>query len=138
MPIFFASLSFHLHFDWNLSFITFAAVLTLAAIIGKVVGCGAGYVLLKGNYREALIIGFGMNGRGAVEIVVASVVLKLSTELMSTNVISEPLLTNNQFSALILMAFITTMIAPATLKWSVMRTCRSDPESSVCALWDKN
>jgi len=138
LPIFFASLSFHLHFDWNISFISFALILTLAAIFGKVVGCGAGYALIKRNYREALIIGFGMNGRGAVEIVVASVVLKLSTELMSTNVISEPLLTNNQFSALILMAFITTMIAPVTLKWSVMRTCSSDEESSVCSLWDKS
>jgi Kef-type K+ transport system membrane component KefB len=138
LPIFFASLSFHLHFDWNISFISFALILTLVAIFGKVVGCGAGYALIKRNYREALIIGFGMNGRGAVEIVVASVVLKLSTELMSTNVISEPLLTNNQFSALILMAFITTMIAPVTLKWSVMRTCSSDEESSVCSLWGKS
>ena len=138
LPIFFASLSFHLHFEWNLPFISFAIALTLAAIIGKVVGCGAGYALLKRNYREALIIGFGMNGRGAVEIVVASVVLKLSNDLISTHVISEPLLTNNQFSALILMAFITTMIAPVTLKWSVMRTCRSDDEASFCSLWDKS
>jgi Kef-type K+ transport system membrane component KefB len=138
VPIFFASLSFHLHFDWSISFVFFAIVLTLMAIIGKVVGCGAGYALLKRDFREALIVGFGMNGRGAVEIVVASVVIKLSSELMSTNVISEPLLTADQFSALIFMAFITTMIAPVTLKWSVMKTCGSDKPASFCVLWDNS
>jgi hypothetical protein len=63
-------------------------------------------------------VGFGMNGRGAVEMVVASLVLKLSNELLEAGVIGEPLLTNDQFSALILMAFVTTMIAPMTLKWA--------------------
>jgi Kef-type K+ transport system membrane component KefB len=138
VPIFFASLSFHLHFDWSISFISFVFVLTLMAIIGKLAGCGLGYALFKRDYWESVIIGFGMNGRGAVEIVVASVVLKLSSELLSSNVISEPLLTNNQFSALILMAFITTMMAPITLKWSVTRACSANEASSFCTLWDKN
>ncbi len=62
-----------------------------------------------------------MNGRGAVEIVVASVVIKLSNDLLSSQSLTEPLLTQNQFSALILMAFITTLMAPVTLKWSVMK-----------------
>ncbi len=138
LPIFFASLSFHLHFDWSVSFISFALVLTLMAIIGKLAGCGLGYALFKRNYWESVIVGFGMNGRGAVEIVVATVVLKLSSDLLSSNVISEPLLTNNQFSALILMAFITTMMAPITLKWSVTRACSSKEASSFCTLWDQS
>lgn len=136
VPIFFASLSFHLHFYWSFSFIAFAVILILVAIIGKVVGCGAGYMLVKRNPREALIIGFGMNGRGAVEIVVASVVLKLSKELISGNVIAEPLLTHEQFSALILMAFVTTMIAPVTLKWSVKKACSSEQGAVFCKLWE--
>ena len=137
VPVFFASLSFHLHFQWNISFIAFAVVLTLAAIIGKVIGCGLGYSLIKRNKWESVIVGFGMNGRGAVEMVVASVVLKLSSDLMASNTISEPLLTQDQFSALILMAFITTLIAPITLKWSVAKACRSDDSSSFCVMWDK-
>jgi Kef-type K+ transport system membrane component KefB len=135
VPIFFASLSFHLHFQWDMSFIFFAFVLTLMAIIGKLVGCGAGYAVFRRNTWESTIIGFGMNGRGAVEIVVASVVLKLSNELMTSQSITEPLLTHNQFSALILMAFITTLMAPLTLKWSVMRACRSDEQATFCQIW---
>jgi Kef-type K+ transport system membrane component KefB len=138
VPVFFASLSFHLHFNWSVSFIIFVFVLTLMAIVGKLAGCGLGYALFKRNYWESMIVGFGMNGRGAVEIVVASVILKLSSELLSSNVISEPLLTNNQFSALILMAFITTMMAPITLKWSVTRACSTTEASSFCTLWDES
>ena len=137
VPIFFASLSFHLHFQWNISFISFAVVLTLAAIIGKVVGCGFGYSLIKRNKWESIIVGFGMNGRGAVEMVVASVVLKLSSDLMASGTISEPLLTQNQFSALILMAFITTMLAPITLKWAISKACSSDENASFCVMWNK-
>ena len=137
LPIFFASLSFHLHFQWNFSFISFAVTLTVAAIIGKMVGCGLGYALVKRNFWESTIIGFGINGRGAVEIVVASVILKLSSDLMASNTITEPLLTQNQFSALIFMAFITTLIAPLTLKWSIKKACSSDENATFCVMLDK-
>jgi Kef-type K+ transport system membrane component KefB len=136
VPIFFASLSFHLHIYLDFSFLFFALVLTLVAIIGKLVGCGLGYAVFKRNFWESAIIGFGMNGRGAVEIVVATVVLKMSEELMSSKVIGEPLLTQDQFSALILMAFITTLIAPLTLKWSVMKACSANEKTSFCVLWN--
>jgi len=138
VPIFFASLSFHLHISWESSFLIFALALTVMAIIGKLVGCGAGYAASRRNLGEAMIVGFGMNGRGAVEMVVASVVLKLSHQLMSAGKITEPLLTEYQFSALIVMAFVTTMLAPVTLKWAVMRSCRSDEQASFCVLWDEN
>jgi Kef-type K+ transport system membrane component KefB len=138
VPIFFASLSFHLHLYWDWPFILFSAILTLMAVIGKVAGSGLGYTILRRNYWESAIVGFGMNGRGAVEIVVATVVLKLSEDLLSSGIVTEPLLTQDQFSALILMAFITTLLAPITLKWSVMKACTSDEQASFCMLWDKS
>jgi Kef-type K+ transport system membrane component KefB len=138
VPIFFASLSFHLHLQWDINFIVFALAITLIAIAGKLIGCGLGYMAFKGTFWESAIVGFGMNGRGAVEVVVASVVIKLSDELMSSGTIMEPLLTAGQFSALILMAFITTMMAPLTLKWSAIRTCKSDEKSNFCRLWEDN
>ena len=116
VPIFFASLSFHLHLTWSWSFWAFAAALILVAILGKLIGCGLGAAAFKFSYRESMIIGFGMNGRGAVELVVATVVLNLSAVLMETKIISEPLLTQAQFSGLVLMAFITTLVAPISLK----------------------
>jgi len=136
LPVFFASLSFHLHLTWDTSFIVFTSVLTLMAVIGKLGGCGLGYAFFKKNFNESLVVGFGMNGRGAVEMVVASVVIGLSNELISNGTITEPLLTEQQFSALILMAFITTIMAPLTLKWSIMRACNRDEKATFCVMWD--
>jgi len=137
VPIFFASLSFHLHFQWSWSFILFGLAITLVAIIGKLVGCGLGLAIFKRSFWESTIVGFGMNGRGAVEVVVASIVIKLSDELMSSGSIADPLLTNGQFSALIMMAFITTMMAPITLKWTIEKTCLPEEKADFCRLWDE-
>jgi len=138
VPIFFFSLSFHLHFSLNLSFLLFAVTLIIVAILGKLVGCGLGAYLFRKNVWDSVVIGFGMNGRGAVEMVVASVVITLSNDLLAKNEITEPLLTEPQFSALILMAFVTTLLAPITLKWAAVRACRADEKASFCSLWDEN
>jgi len=136
VPIFFASLSFHLHLSWSLSFIFFALALIFVAVVGKLVGCGLGAAVFKYNFWESAIIGFGMNGRGAVELVVASVVIKLSQDLLGAHVIDEPLLTQEQFSGLVLMAFVTTLMAPISLKWAVTKTCLSPEKADFCTLWD--
>lgn len=136
VPIFLASLSFHLHFSWNLSFMTFSLALILVAMLGKLVGCGLGALPFKYSLRESFVIGLGMNGRGAVELVVATIVLGLSDDLMAKNIISAPLLTQDQFSALILMAFVTTFIAAISLKWAVTNTCAPSEKEQICRLWD--
>ena len=68
-----------------------------------------------------------MNGRSAVVLVVATVVIKLSNELLASGTIREPLFTEDYFSAFILMAFITTFVTPILLKWSIVR-CRDSSE----------
>jgi Kef-type K+ transport system membrane component KefB len=137
VPIFFVSLSFHLHFSWNPFFILFSLLLIIVAIVGKLVGCGLGAALFGYNPWESAIIGFGMNGRGAVELVIATVVINLSDQLMKSKAISEPLLTADQFSALVLMAFVTTFIAPISLKWAVKRTCTSVERAEFCRLVER-
>lgn len=138
VPVFFASLSFHLHLFWSWAFAAFSLALILAAVLGKLLGCGIGATIFGYNLWESTIIGFGMNGRGAVELVVASVVLRLSEELMKTNVIQVPLLTQNQFSGLVLMAFVTTLLAPVSLKWAVNRTCLPTEKADFCRMWDQS
>ena len=76
-----------------------------------------------------------MNGRGAVELVIVAVVIALSNDLLAQGVISEPLLTQNQVSALVLMAFITTLLAPLMLKWSVVNICSGSEKEQFCQLW---
>ena len=138
IPVFFASLSFHFHFSADPSFLLFALAVTAVAVLGKLVGCGLGYAAVRPRYWESVVTGFGMNGRGAVEMVVASVVLKLSHRLMAEGAIGEPLLTEAQFSALIVMALVTTMLAPVMLRWAVMRSCSGDEKADFCDLWEEN
>ncbi len=121
VPIFFASLSFHLKASWDLRFLLFTTVLVIAAVVGKVGGCGLGYAGFRHEFRESLLVGFGMNGRGAVELVIASVILGLSDRLLAAGAIRDPLLTPGQFSALVIMAFVTTLITPILLRWSAAR-----------------
>jgi Kef-type K+ transport system membrane component KefB len=137
-PVFFVSLSFHLHFEWSLQFIALVVAIFIVAVIGKLVGSGLGGLISGHNIRQSVILGFGMNGRGAVELVVAAVVVKLSNELMAKGAIGEPLLTQAQFSALVLMAFATTLLAPISLKWSVKKTCSSSENESFCELWESS
>ncbi len=138
VPIFFATLSFHLHIQTGATFIGFAVVLVIVAVLGKLVGCGLGAAVFKYNFHESMIIGFGMNGRGAVELVVAMVVIKYSDALLADGTIHSPLLTQDQFSALVLMAFITTLMAPITLRWMVNRTCLPQEKADFCQLMDES
>ncbi len=138
VPIFFVSLSFHLHFDLNLSFFLFTLALIVAALLGKFAGCGLGAFSIRRNIWDSIVVGFGMNGRGAVEMVIATVVIAKSDKLIEAGVITTPLLTDNQFSALILMAFVTTILAPILMKWSALKACRSDEKASFCTIWEQH
>jgi mannitol/fructose-specific phosphotransferase system IIA component (Ntr-type) len=62
--------------------------------------------VLSGNgWREGLTIGGGMNGRGAVEIIVAGIALEMG------------LISREVFSILVFMAIFTTATVPFFLKW---------------------
>jgi Kef-type K+ transport system membrane component KefB len=79
-----------------------AALVTLLAILGKLVGCGlAAYPL---GWRPAFQVGMGMVPRGEVGIIVASIGLGLAT------------ISDEIYSVVIIMVLITTLLAPPALK----------------------
>lgn len=136
VPIFFATLSFHLTVTWTWAFWGFSLVLIVAAIIGKVIGAGGAAKLFGYNFRESAVVGIGMNSRGAVELVIATVVLETSARLQAAGTISEPLLTNAQFSVLVLTAFATTLLTPLALKPAVASACTPDEHAHFCTIMD--
>lgn len=97
-PFFFASIglrvNFAAHFDLQLTLI----VLVIACL-GKIIGCGLGARLCGMRRREALAVGFGLNARGAMEIILGMLALE-------AGLISERL-----FIALVIMALVTSMIS---------------------------
>lgn len=75
-------------------------ILSFLAIVGTVGGSMLGAVLAGRGAREGMLIGLGVTPKGDVELVVAVLALE-------SGVISEGL-----FSAIVLMAVVTTLVAP--------------------------
>jgi Kef-type K+ transport system membrane component KefB len=92
------------------SVLGFAAVLTLAAIIGKQVAAFG--VVLKGCNRW--IVGLGMIPRGEVGLIFAAIGMRLSVG-------TEKLVSDEVYSAVVIMVIITTMLTPPLLTWGFRR-----------------
>jgi Kef-type K+ transport system membrane component KefB len=87
-----------------------AAVLTLAAVVGKQV-CAFGALSAKLDW---LSIGIGMIPRGEVGLIFASIGLTLVVH-------GEHIIDAATYSAVVIMVMLTTLITPPALKWSLGR-----------------
>ena len=112
-PLFFISIGLHVNPSALTTAPVFVLALLLVAIAGKVIGCGLPARLLAFSTRESLAIGIGMNGRGAVEIIVA--VVALQAGLFNQPVPTPPIVTAI-FSSIVIMAIITTIVVPLGMK----------------------
>ena len=121
VPIFFVwmglKVDVRLFARWDI--LGFAAVLTIAAIIGKQI-CGL-VVLERGINRVA--VGLGMIPRGEVGLIFAGIGATLM--LPSNTGVSEPVVNSATFGAVVIMVIITTLVTPLSLKWSLGRKKRA-------------
>ncbi|MEK7245252.1 MAG: cation:proton antiporter, partial [Pseudomonadota bacterium] len=97
----------------------FAALLTLAAVIGKQ-ACALG--ALAGNL-DRLSIGLGMIPRGEVGLIFANIGLGLTVR-------GEPIVDKGIYSAVVIMVVVTTMATPPALRWSLGRVGRREPQKA--------
>lgn len=103
LPFFFVSIGMQLQLDafLNRSIVALAVVITLLAVLSKLVGCGAAAWSM--GRKKAIQVGMGMVPRGEVGIVVAQIGLGL-------HVISDGV-----YGVVLFMAIATTLIAPPFL-----------------------
>ncbi len=89
----------------------FLLTLGLIAIasIGKATGAFAGAWLGGLRFPQALALAAGMNARGSTEIIVASIGLSIGV------------LSQNLFTMIVAMAFVTTTAMPPMLRWALGR-----------------
>jgi Kef-type K+ transport system membrane component KefB len=81
-------------------------VVIAIATLGKVTGTYAGARLIGGReHWTALSFGAGLNARGAMEIIIATIGLQLG------------ILTQDMFSIIVIMAMATSLMAPPALRW---------------------
>lgn len=116
-PIFFASIGIKTQLaglDGNL--ILFAVVLTVVAILTKIIGCGLGARLTGFKTYDSIGIGLGMVSRGEVALIVAQ---KGSMA---------GLIAGNMFPAVVLMVIVTTLVTPLLLKAGMKRSTPDNTE----------
>jgi Kef-type K+ transport system membrane component KefB len=124
VPIFFVLMGLKVDLSefGRLDILGFAAVLTLAAVIGKQV-CSLA-VIDRGVNR--LAVGFGMIPRGEVGLIFAGI----GATLMLPNAagVPEPVINRSTFAAVVIMVIVTTLITPPLLKWSLARDASAPDE----------
>lgn len=110
-PLFFVSIGLRVNFIQNFDAGIVILFLVLA-FAGKVIGCGLGAYWGGMNKEDSLAIGFGMNSRGAMEIV-------LGTLAYQTGLIQEKV-----FVALVIMALITSISSAPLMSYFLKRSKR--------------
>ncbi len=123
-PIFFASIGLNLQLSAFTEVPFFLFVLVVMAFVGKFVGGGLAALIMGLPGRESAAVGVGMSARGAVELVIADIALKAG--IFSLPGVTSPIL-ENLFSAIVVMAILTTVVTPVMLEM-IYRKSPGKPE----------
>ena len=117
VPIFFVNIGLSVNArSLEPEMIVFTVVIILTAILGKWVGAGAGARLGGLNLHESVQLGAGMISRGEVGLIVAGVGM------------TEGLVSSQEFSAVVAMVLVTTLVTPPILRWLF---ARKDPKAAI-------
>jgi Kef-type K+ transport system membrane component KefB len=82
-------------------------ILVVVALVAKFAGASAGALLARLHGREVVALGVVLNGRGALQVVIATAGLGLGV------------LNTGSYTCLILMSIVTTLSVPPLLRWSL-------------------
>ncbi len=103
-PVFFVTAGFKVDVSVLWTDTSFLAGIMLLAVVTKIAGAWLCYLPARRGWREGLVIGTGMNGQGAVAIIIAEIGLQ------------QGMIDQGVFSLLVFMAFLTTAAEPLFLK----------------------
>ncbi len=107
-PLFFVSIGLRVNFITNFDLVLTLVILAIA-FTGKIIGSGLGARLGGFSWKESLAAGFGMNARGAMEIILGLIALE------------NGLINEKVFVSLVIMALITSMTSGPLMKWTLNR-----------------
>lgn len=118
-PIFFATAGMYVDLGQlaDPAIALWAAVVLVVASIGKLVGSYVGARLGPLSHREAIAVGVGLNARGALEIIIATIALSIGV------------FNQQAYTVIVLLAMITSMVAPPLLRWALGTVEASDEEA---------
>ena len=118
-PLFFASIGIKTNLEGLTgTLVLFAIVLTIVAILTKIIGCGLGARLMGFQTYDAFSIGLGMVSRGEVALIVAQKGEQAG------------LIDASMFPAIVLVVIVTTLVTPILLKFGMKRETPANTELS--------
>jgi Kef-type K+ transport system membrane component KefB len=112
-PVFFASIGMHLELSAMTAIPGFLLLLIFIAFASKLVGAAVPAVLIGFSKRTALAVGIAMSSRGAVELIVADVAKGAG---LFDNAGGPSPIVDNMFSAIVIVAIVTTVVVPVGLR----------------------
>jgi len=104
IPVFFVGIGLKAKIGSIGGGITFIVILSLIAILTKLIGCGAGAKLSGFGWKKSLVIGAGMISRGEIALIIATIGLNAK------------LIDNSLYTALVIMILVSTIVTPPMLK----------------------
>jgi Kef-type K+ transport system membrane component KefB len=104
------------------SALAFTVAAVVVACVGKIVGGGLGARLGGLPRWEALAVGFGLNARGAMELVIASIGLSVGV------------LNDATYAMVVLIAVFTTVMTAPLLRWCIGRADSSAMDEAMDAV----
>lgn len=107
-PLFFVSIGLRVNFITNFDLLL-TLIIIFIAFAGKITGAGLGTRLGGFSWKESLAAGFGLNARGAMEIILGLIALE------------NGLINEKVFVSLVIMALVTSMTSGPLMKWSLSR-----------------
>ena len=109
IPFFFIGIGLNFDFTTLTIDIPLVIAITVVAVIGKLGGVFLVKPFTHLSWKQLHLIGWGMNSRGAVELVIALMALRAG------------LLTTQIYSAIVVMTIITTLMFPFVLRYLVKK-----------------
>jgi len=107
-PLFFVSIGLRVNFISSFD-LPLVIIILLLSIVGKVIGCGLGAYWAGMNKVDSLIVGFGMNSRGTMEVILGLLALQFG------------LIQESVFVALVVMALFTSIISAPLMNYLLKR-----------------
>ncbi|MEQ8787104.1 MAG: cation:proton antiporter [Pirellulaceae bacterium] len=124
-PIFFASIGLHLDLGALAVVPVFVCVLVGIAIAGKMIGSSLPALAWRMSPRNSLAVGVAMSARGAVELIIADIALRAGLFSKPEPV---PPVVAQMFSAVVIMAIVTTLLTPIGLRLILPRSQTKDAD----------
>ncbi|MBU1111880.1 MAG: cation:proton antiporter [archaeon] len=109
IPLFFVWIGVNTDLSVLIENIWFIILLVLIAVVGTVGGTALAIKLNKGTWKEGFILGWGLNPKGDIELVIVALALEAG------------IITGSIFTSLVAMALITTIISPIVFKMLVSK-----------------